>query len=160
MGMIASESLSGYGGYMAVSTETYLELKSALKDALIELVQEQSDLFRDIVKEALEESALTEQSTLIPSSDSDSDSDDPFEQQVQAEIQAYHELHPMLWETYPGEYAAVHNQSLVDHDKDYTALYQRIDKAYPDKFVLLRQVEKEPERDLRMRSPRLVPNPS
>lgn len=141
---------------MAISTEAYMELKSALKDALIELVHERRDLFRDIVREVLEENGTAARTEPHPSSESD----DPFEQQVQAEIRAYHRLHPMLWETYPGEHVAIYGQNMVDHDKDYTALYQRIDEAYRDEFVLLRHVEKEPERELCMRSPRLISKPS
>lgn len=138
---------------VSTSTESYAELKAALKDALTELLQEQRGLFRELVREVLDENGSaqgSEKSALSTGQNAHADDN------VQAEIEAYHRLHPTLWEKYPGEHVAIHSQKLVDHDPDYSALYQRIDQAYPQEFVLLRLVEEEPERDLYLRSPRLV----
>jgi hypothetical protein len=61
------------------------------------------------------------------------------------EIEAFHHLHPMLWKKYPGEYAAVYNEQLVDHESDQAALLRRIIQNFPDVFVLVRPIREEPE---------------
>ena len=70
---------------------------------------------------------------------------------VDREIAAYHALHPTLWEKYPGYQVAIHGGRLVDYDRDDVALSLRIEQQFPDAFVLIRQVEAEPERVLYFR---------
>lgn len=65
--------------------------------------------------------------------------------EVQVEAEAFRRLHPILWQNYPGEYAAIFQGQLVDHDPDLNALYERIEERYPDVFVLVRPVREEPE---------------
>lgn len=77
---------------------------------------------------------------------------------VDREIAAYYALHPTLWEKYPGYHVAIHGGRLVDYDRDDVALSLRIEQQFPDAFVLIRQVEAEPERVLYFRSPRIVRN--
>lgn len=72
------------------------------------------------------------------------------------EIAAYQEMHSELWQKYPGHHVAVYEGRLVDHDVDGVALSLRINEKYPDDFVLIRQVESQPERVLHFRSPGLV----
>lgn len=61
------------------------------------------------------------------------------------EIEAFHRLHPTLWEKYPGEYAAIHNGQLVDHDTDRVALLKRLTQNFPDVFVLVRPIRENPD---------------
>ncbi|MBU6352275.1 MAG: hypothetical protein KGS73_19250 [Chloroflexi bacterium] len=75
---------------------------------------------------------------------------------VDQEIAAYHRLHSDLWRKYPGQHVAIHNGRLVDHDADGLALSHRIYSRYPDTFVLVRQVEAQPERVIQLRSPRYI----
>ncbi|MCK5750769.1 MAG: hypothetical protein KAH44_31420 [Oricola sp.] len=77
-----------------------------------------------------------------------------MEKVIESEISAFHRLHPTLLEHYPGEFVAIYDQQLVDHDPQKLALYQRIQERYPEQFVLLRRVEKEPERELLFHSTR------
>ncbi len=77
---------------------------------------------------------------------------------VRDEIAAYHVLHPMLWAQYPKQHVAIHGGQLLDHDENKVALRRRINQSYPNQFVLIRQVELEPERVLYFRSPRFVEN--
>ena len=63
----------------------------------------------------------------------------------QQEIEAFRQLHPQLFAQYPGEYVAIYNSELVDHDIDRNALMKRIYQNYPDVFVLIRPVNNEPE---------------
>lgn len=72
------------------------------------------------------------------------------------EIQAYIKMHPRLAKRYLGEWVAIHEHKLVDHDADQAALYQRIREKYGRTAVLLRQVEKGADPIHAIRSPRLV----
>lgn len=69
------------------------------------------------------------------------------------ETVAYEAMHAELFGNYPGEYVAIYQQELVDHDADETALLNRIDARFPNKIVLLKRVGTLPEPDLRIHSP-------
>ena len=71
------------------------------------------------------------------------------------EMQAYIALHPLLKKQYFGEYVAIYQNKLIDHDRDHEALYQRIDAQYPDEFVWISPVEEEAIPTLVFRSPRI-----
>ena len=55
---------------------------------------------------------------------------------------------------YEGEFVAVHNQTLVDHDKDENSLRSRIRAKYGKTSVLI--MPAEGPREIRIFSPRLV----
>lgn len=76
--------------------------------------------------------------------------------EVEQEKSAYRALHGWLWQNYPDEHVAIYQGQLVDHDPDGLTLSRRIYKRFPDEFVLIRQVEAEPERILYFRSPRFA----
>lgn len=86
------------------------------------------------------------------------DSDDELvpDETVAQEIAAYREMHSELWQKHPGQHVAIYQGKLVDHDADGVALSLRINEKYPHDFVLVRQVESQPDRVLHFRSPRLV----
>jgi hypothetical protein len=65
--------------------------------------------------------------------------------EVQVEAEAFRQLHPALWQNYPGEYVAIYQEQLVDHDPDVSALFKRIEDRYSGNFVLVRPVREEPE---------------
>jgi disulfide oxidoreductase YuzD len=70
---------------------------------------------------------------------------------VEQEKAAYLRLYPQLKMRYKGQYVAIHNGRLVDHDTDYGTLFERIDDQYPDTFVWLTRVEDEPMRTIVVR---------
>ena len=74
---------------------------------------------------------------------------------VWREEEAFQRLHPQLLETYSGEYVAIHNGKVVDHDSDQVALYRRVSQRVPDRFVLIAKVTPQPTEEYRFRSPRL-----
>jgi len=57
-------------------------------------------------------------------------------------------------EAYEGEFVAIHNQELVDHDKDKAALHHRIRARYGDTAILI--MPAEGPRTIRIYSPKLV----
>ena len=112
-----------------MSTVDYLEMKAALKEALVELFQERRELFHDLVREVIQETDLEIGSVPATASRPDASLDNDFEDVVEHEIQAFHRLHPTLLAQYPDEFVAIYNQELVDHDPEKLALYQRIPAA-------------------------------
>lgn len=75
-------------------------------------------------------------------------------QAMQREAKAFRKLHLELWKTIPGEYAAIYQGKLVDHDGDQLALFLRIEAQYPGMTVLIRQVRSTPEEIIQVYSPR------
>ncbi|MCP4361069.1 MAG: hypothetical protein GY796_23930 [Chloroflexi bacterium] len=73
---------------------------------------------------------------------------------------AYRIMHNELMVRYAGEYVAIYQGQLIDHDQDELALLRRLDAQYPNEVVLMKQVRPLPEPELRFRSPRLVRNGS
>jgi hypothetical protein len=74
---------------------------------------------------------------------------------IKAEADAFHSMHAELVEEYLGQYVAIHNGQVVDHDQDFQSLHNCIRQRFDHRPVLLRRVEAEPERVLTFRSPRL-----
>lgn len=77
---------------------------------------------------------------------------------VDRERAAYLRLYPQLRQTHAGDFVAIYNEQLVDYDVDEAALFARIDDKYPDEFVWLTRVEEKPEREIKLHSPRFVPD--
>ncbi len=75
---------------------------------------------------------------------------------VDAEELAFRALHPMLIKKYPGQYVAIMDGQLIDRDMDQLSLYQRVRRTYPDRFVLIAQVQPMAEEVFHFRSPRIV----
>jgi len=69
----------------------------------------------------------------------------PIRREREREKNAFRRLHAALREQYLGQYVAIYGGELVDHDANQAALVARIDKKYPDSFVLIRPVRQEPE---------------
>jgi len=59
---------------------------------------------------------------------------------LEREAAAFRDMHAQLLMEIPGEYAAIYQGELVDHDQDMLALLERIEARYPDEPVLIRQV--------------------
>ncbi len=77
-------------------------------------------------------------------------------QKIQAESAVFREMHAQLASKYPGEYVAVHDGQVVDHDPDVRTLHLRIRQRYGRLPILLRQVTEAAEsQDLVFHSPKL-----
>lgn len=75
---------------------------------------------------------------------------------IRKEEAAYRAMHSELVKKYAGQYVAVYKGELVDFDADESDLYRRIDQRYPDDVVLMKKVEKSPEKVYYSRSPRFI----
>lgn len=82
-----------------------------------------------------------------------------FDEEPTLEMKTFIAMYPMLKEKYFGQYVAIYQGKLIDHDTDRKALYLRIDEKYPDEFVWISPVEEEPIPTLVFRSPRLEATP-
>jgi hypothetical protein len=74
---------------------------------------------------------------------------------IEAESSAFEAMKPQLLGKYAGQYVAIHNGKLIDHDPDLRTLHLRVYKKHGRTPVLLKQVLAGPERELTIRSPRL-----
>lgn len=74
---------------------------------------------------------------------------------MRREIVAYEAMHSELVKQFLGQYVAIYQEQLVDHDPDPVALHHRIATNYADAVVLSRQVQVDATPVLTMRSPKL-----
>ena len=74
---------------------------------------------------------------------------------MEQNLEAYKFMHSDLVERYLGQYVAICDGQLVDHDHDPVALLQRVRDRYPDQVILRHKVERMPERDLHIRHPQI-----
>jgi hypothetical protein len=80
----------------------------------------------------------------------------PGRAQMEKEQLAFHRLHPELMALYEGQYVAIYQGQVIDHDNDKLALVARIDEKYPSQVVLVKLVTSEPDKIIYARSPRLL----
>lgn len=72
---------------------------------------------------------------------------------MEQNIITYHNMHDELVAQYLGDYVAICDGKMVDHDADPVLLLERIRRDYPEQVVLRRKVEKLPECELHIRHP-------
>ena len=75
---------------------------------------------------------------------------------LKRETLAFRALHAELLDKHPGEYVAIHQGQVIDHDPKLGEMYMRIDEQYPDEVILLKQVQTEIERVFMVRSPKVI----
>lgn len=75
------------------------------------------------------------------------------QEKLEQEIAAYVTFHPQLLEKYAGQWVAIHQQTVVDHDVDGAALYRRIRTKYGRIAILIREVNAHPTDELWVRTP-------
>jgi hypothetical protein len=137
-----------------MAVELKVTLNENVYDRVVRLAQRRQQDIGATVAQFLEEELPTdgEEAMVIDWSEAD--------ESVDQEIAVYQRLHPELWRKYPGQHVAIQNGQLVDHDADGLALSRRIYSRYPDTFVLIRQVEAQPERVIQLRSPQFTEDPA
>jgi hypothetical protein len=75
---------------------------------------------------------------------------------VAREGEAFRRLHPELRQQYAGQFVAIHDEILVDHDWDQVALFLRVKGRFPAEFVWIAPVVESTEEVYHIRSPRLL----
>ena len=79
---------------------------------------------------------------------------------VDREEAVFKQLHPLLREKYLGQYVAIYQDKLIDHDANQVVLYWRVKERYPDEFVWIAPVGETSEETYVLRSPRFVESAS
>jgi hypothetical protein len=74
---------------------------------------------------------------------------------ISEESAIYREQHKQLKTQYLGQYIAMQNGRVVDHDTDFTALRQRIRQRFKDAPVMITLVDEAPDRPLTRRGFRM-----
>lgn len=80
----------------------------------------------------------------------------PQRAQMEAELAAFEEQKPQLLAQHEGRYVAMRTGKVIDNDADKLKLAMRIEERFPNDVVLIKMVTTEPDRELIMRSPRLI----
>ena len=76
---------------------------------------------------------------------SEQDEESALDSAMWREEMAYRRLHPSLLDSYAGQYVAIYDEQLFDHDVDELELYLRIRQQFGNEFVLMTQVKDEAE---------------
>lgn len=126
------------------------EVNISISQALYRRVRELARLRQRPVDDVLEAAVTLAEAALGPSADE--------EVAMAREEAAYQTMHAELMARYAGEYVAIYQGQLIDHDPSELALLRRLDAQYPHEVVLMKQVRPLPEPELRFRSPRLIRN--
>ncbi len=134
-----------------MSTTVILELEDATYRRARRLADTQQQALADALAGWIEATLPADDSETVHEAATAGESDDA----VIREMAAYLELHPQLKTQYLGQYVAIRNGRLIDHDDSYDRLFDRIDVAFPDEFVWLTRVEHEPLKTVTYRSPRI-----
>ena len=79
---------------------------------------------------------------------------DETRRMILRESRAFRSMHAELLSRYPGQYVAVYQGRVVDHDADQLALFLRVDEGYPHAPLLIKQILPEPKEVYTFRSPR------
>ncbi len=112
-----------------------IELRSDLREMLERDAERESRSVNEVVNRAVE-LYLREQQR----------------KKLAREIEAYEAMHSQLKADYLGQYVAIHEQKLVDHDRELAPLYRRIRARYGKISVLMRQVKEQPVEEIWMRT--------
>lgn len=81
-------------------------------------------------------------------------------EKIAAESRIYRETHAEIKTEYLGQYIAMRDGKIIDHDTEFQSLHKRIRERFGRLPVLITKVEEEPERVLMRRGFRLEnPNP-
>lgn len=79
-------------------------------------------------------------------------------EKIRAETTAFTAQYEQLRAAYLGQYVAIHQGEVIDHDADLRTLHLRVFERLGHTPVLLKQVTDRPEQELVFRSPRLERN--
>jgi hypothetical protein len=74
------------------------------------------------------------------------------QKQIEREAEAYERMHPSLRDRFLGQWVAIHDQQLVDHDSDRLALYRRVRTRFGHTPILMRRVAESPVETIWMRT--------
>jgi hypothetical protein len=113
-----------------------IELRDDLREALERGAAQAARSVNDLVNEAVQQYL-----------------DRMEREKIETEAAAYEQLHPHLKSDHFGEWVAIHNEQLVDHDPDRLSLHRRVRARYGSTAVLIRRVTDAPIEEVWFRTP-------
>ncbi|MEK7809909.1 MAG: DUF5678 domain-containing protein [Chloroflexota bacterium] len=112
-------------------------------------------LLRDNLQKTLEQEARLESKTIneIVNEAVENYVRDKQRRKIDKEIAAFETMHVELKRKYLGEWVAIDQGQLVDHDADRVKLYKRVRAQFGRKSVLIRQVQEQAVEEIWIRTP-------
>ncbi|MFQ5614977.1 MAG: DUF5678 domain-containing protein [Anaerolineales bacterium] len=83
------------------------------------------------------------------------DPQDEWRKKIKREARYWYSRPMEERQPYLGEFVAVYNNQIVDHDRDLRSLYLRVRKKFPNRPVLLVEAGAQAPPEFTIRSPRL-----
>lgn len=81
---------------------------------------------------------------------------DPKNEMLLREQKAFEAMHADLFANYLGQYVAMMDGKIIDHDQNQYELWLRVDKSFRDMPVLIKPVLSDPIERYMRRSPRIA----
>lgn len=126
--------------------EFTLTVKEAAYQRALEIAKNSHRPIRDVLEEKLSEALLAEHQ-------SSTESNDPMD----IEMAAYAKMHPELINQYLGEFVAITDETLVDHDLNPNTLMQRLRSTYSKtKVIHVTKVRPTIQRTIIVHAPKLT----
>lgn len=136
-------------------TQTLLYLQPNLPE-VIDASKRLSAADRLFLAKTLLDSLVSPESAEVTNEESVDEQDVVEDEALVRERAAFTALHPTLLTQYPGEYVAIHNGALVDHDKDGLTLSLRVHQRFPHEFVWIAPLKAQALEEWVVRSPRFM----
>lgn len=73
---------------------------------------------------------------------------------MEAEFEAYVQLHSELYQSYPNQWVAIYGGQLIDHDSSIDALETRLAISHPNATIYVDKVTSQIVREIVVRSPK------
>lgn len=125
--------------------EITLTVKEALYERFREMAEKRNQPIEKVMEEKLAES-LGEESSHAQSADL-----------MEIEMAAYEAMHSNLVKQYLGEFVAITDGQLVDHDEEPNILMRRLRNSYPKtKVIHVTKVRPTIQRTIVVRSPKII----
>lgn len=129
-----------------MAQQVLLTIPDTLFQKASQLARQQARRIEDVLADSI---TLDDEAVFVDWSEPD--------EALEAEMEAYIAMHPMLKSTIMGRHVAIFGGELVDHDADFDALVERVRRDFANQAVWMTTVKAEPIDTIVMRSPRLLP---
>jgi len=136
-------------------TTLELSLNSALYAALEREARQRNQSIEELVEAAVTNLLTTSTSSEPPSQPSSTKTGAARRAKIHVEAEAWRSMPEAERSQYHGQFVAIHQGQVIDHDPDRLKLYRRVRRQWADTPVLMTPADASHPREFRMLSPRL-----
>ena len=136
-------------------TTLELSLNSALYEALEREARQRNQSIEDLVEAAVTNLLSASTSTESSRQPTSTTSGAARRAKIHVEAEAWRSMPEAARSQYYGQFVAVHQGQVIDHDPDRLQLYRRVRRQWGDTPVLMTPADAPHPREFRMFSPRL-----